>query len=195
MSEAKINDLQVHVGRSEVGFENIAPELFKYRNFSGKNGDRYIQLELPEEYARELKNLGWRVKKRGLNEAIGGYMNSDNMDADLEDAHYFMSIKVNYESSVHVPDIWRIVDGYDAMVLLKPNHSNINRDVAILDKDKILTADLTISGSKPNAKDGLRTPYLWDAKFTVDRSYIDENNNKYSGFKRYADDGPLPWEQ
>lgn len=192
--------MEMTVNRNYLKLDKLTSADFKWRQFGGKNGERYVQIELPEEYAKDLRNLGWRVKKRGKSADLGGYMNSDNMDANLEDAHYFMSIKINYESDVHVPDIWRIVEGYeDIMVLMVPGNqtSSKERDLATLDKDYIKSAKLKISHSKPNAKDGMMTPYLWDAKITVSLSAMEDDfdDEEFEGRTQFVTDGPLPWEK
>ena len=192
--------MEMTVNRNYLVLDKLTAADFKWRQFGGKNGERYVQIELPEEYAKDLRNLGWRVKKRGKSADLGGYMNSDNMDANLEDAHYFMSIKINYDSGVHIPDIWRIVEGYeDIMVLMVPSNqtSSKERDLATLDKDYIKSAKLRISHSKPNAKDGMMTPYLWDAKITVSLSAMEDDfdDEEFEGRTQFVTDGPLPWEK
>lgn len=193
----------MHVNKRELVFEEVPESMFKYKNLKGQGGSRYIQLELPEEYAIQLAKENWRVKKRGFDPNIGGYSTSDDMDAPLERAQYFVSLQVNYNSPVRTPTIYRLGDGDDFMVLMKPESKVAVRDVGLIDKDVIkeytyigdkkIPTTLIIGGSY-NKRDGKITLYLNDATFVVERSYSVDARSKFDGIKKIDDDGELPWD-
>jgi hypothetical protein len=183
----------MHVNKRELVFEEVPESMFKYKNLKGQGGSRYIQLEVQESYAIELAKDNWRVKKRGFDPNIGGYVTSDDMDAPLERAQYFVSLQVNYNSPVQTPVIYRLVDGDDSMVLMKPDSKIAARDVGRIDKDIIKEATLVIGGSY-NKRDGKITLYLNEATFVVERSYSASAMSKFDGIKKIDDDGELPWD-
>ena len=157
------------------------PEL-KYRNFGGNksqynpNGDRKFDLILSEDIARRLFDLGWRVKKKGLF-SDGSYHKTSDLDADCEDSYFFMTVNVNIDSKVP-PRIYRCYDeDEDKLWELKPRARNAEHDLACIDGDTIINAEMDIYGWK-SRRDGIITPYLDMAIFTVEKGL---NGARFAG--------------
>ena len=153
--------------------DGVVNSEIKYRNFSGKksdynpNGDMKFDLVLDEQSARYLFEQGWRVKKKGLF-SDGSYHKTSDLDADCEDAYFFMTVNVNMNSK-NPPKIYRCYDeDEDRMWELKKNARNVEFDLACVDGDTIVNAELDIYGWK-SRRDGILTPYLDLAIFTVEK--------------------------
>lgn len=187
--------MEMKVFRKELRFTNVPENALKWMNLAGRpsannpKGARSFELELPEEYARDLAEFGWRVKKRGKDVSKDKFVNSPDMDADLEDATYKMKITVNYDSK-NPPKIYRVVDGENRRRPMKPDASNPDYDVAKIDNDSILYCDLIINGWV-SSRDGIISPFLDTAIFVVEENEI---LDKWASFDiEEEDDGAVPW--
>lgn len=187
--------MEMKIFRKELRFSNVPESMLKWLNLSGRpspnnpKGARSFELELPEKEALDLADLGWRVKKRGYDKDRDKFVNSSDMNADLDNATYKMKITVNYDSK-NPPKIYRIVDGVNKRRLLKPDAEDPDRDVAKIDNDSILYCDLILNGWVSN-RDGIISPFLNIAYFVVESNEI---LDKWASFDvDDEDDGDLPW--
>lgn len=186
--------MEMKIFRKELRLTNVPESMLKWLNLGGRpsannpKGARSFELELDEESARDLFDLGWRVKKRGKDVSKDKFVNSSDMDADLEDATYKMKITVNYDSK-NPPKIYRVVDGEMKRRLLKPDAENPDYDVAKIDNDSILYCDLIINGWT-SSRDGIISPFLDTAIFVVEENEV---LDKWSAFDVEDEDGEVPW--
>lgn len=187
--------MEMKIFRKELRFSNVPESMLKWLNLAGRpspnnpKGARSFELELSEKEALDLVDLGWRIKKRGYDKDRDKFVNSSDMNADLDNATYKMKITVNYDSK-NPPKIYRVVDGVNKRRLLKPDAEDPDRDVAKIDNDSILYCDLIINGWVSN-RDGLISPFLNIAYFVVESNEI---LDKWASFDvDDEDDGDLPW--
>lgn len=187
--------MEMKIFRKELRFSNVPESMLKWLNLAGRpspnnpKGARSFELELPEKEALDLADLGWRVKKRGYDKDRDKFVNSSDMNADLDNATYKMKITVNYDSK-NPPKIYRIVDGVNKRRLLKPDAEDPDRDVAKIDNDSILYCDLILNGWVSN-RDGIISPFLNIAYFVVESNEI---LDYWASFDvDDEDDGDLPW--
>lgn len=187
--------MEMKIFRKELRFSNVPESMLKWLNLAGRpspnnpKGARSFELELPEKEALDLAELGWRVKKRGYDKDCGKFVNSSDMNADLDNATYKMKITVNYDSKTP-PKIYRVVDGENKRRLLKPDAEDPDRDVAKIDNDSILYCDLILNGWVSN-RDGIISPFLNVAYFVVESNEI---LDKWASFDvDDEDNGDLPW--
>ena len=187
--------MEMKIFRKELRLSNVPESMLKWLNLAGRpspnnpKGARSFELELPEKEALDLADLGWRVKKRGYDKDLDKFVNSSDMNADLDNATYKMKITVNYDSK-NPPKIYRIVDGTNKKRLLKPDAEDPSRDVAKIDNASILYCDLILNGWVSN-RDGIISPFLNIAYFVVESNDIID---KWASFDADdEDDGDLPW--
>ena len=165
-----------------LNLDGITGGEFKWRNFGGKkspnnpDGDRKFDLILAEDIARRLHDLGWRVKKSGLFPDNIRHATS-NLDADCEDSYFFMTVRVTPDSK-QPPKIYRCYEeNEDKLWELKPRARNAEHDLACLDGDIIVNAEMDLYGWK-SRRDGILTPYLDLGIFTVEKGL---NGARFAG--------------
>lgn len=188
--------MEMQIFRKELRFTDVPEEMLKWLNLGGRpskmnpNGARSFELELPEDYARDLADLGWRVKKRGYDPDKDKFINTDDLDADLDKSLFKIKITVNYDSN-NPPKIYRVVDGQKTRRLMRADAENADYDVGKIDNDAIVSCDLIINGWK-SSRDGIISPFLDTAIFVVkENSVLD----KWSNFDVEDEYGTAPWEQ
>ena len=188
--------MEMQIFRKELRFIDVPETMLKWMNLGGRpsnfnpKGARSFELELVEDDAIFLFDNGWRVKKRGYDPDKDKFVNTSDMDADLEKATYKMKITVNYDSN-NPPKIYRVVEGQKTRRLMKPDAENADYDVGKIDNDAIVSCDLIINGWK-SSRDGIISPFLDTAIFVVrENSVLD----KWSNFDIEDDDGVTPWEE
>lgn len=116
----------------------------RFKNFSGakteynREGDRYINIKLPEEMVEPLENAGWTIKTLKPKE---------EGDAPVR----YINVKIRYKSQggKKDPKIYKGVSA-DNMHLIK------EENVGDLDKDEIVKMDIVINPSyfDRNGKEG-----------------------------------------
>ena len=174
-------------GKRNVSFDNVPGEMFKWKQFGGGPKERYFTLEIPEAFAKELAEFGWRIKKRGFNPNTNGYDTTDDLDAPFENAYYQMKAYISYESLYSQPEVWRIIEDEKAMTKLQYGTDD-DRDVKILDRDIIISADIDLNGYVgKKSRDGLMTPYVENITVRVKRptNSAQRWNEKYKDFEKY----------
>jgi hypothetical protein len=185
--------MELKFGRKDLVISGISGNQFRWLNLGGRQskynakGQRNFELEIPEEFAADLQQFGWRVKKNGKDANLGKYINTDDLDANLENAIYKMKVIVNYDSK-KPPQIYRIVDGKKQKRLMTPNAKNPDFDLSKLDSDMIISGDVTINGYR-SLDDGKISAYLAVATFIVEENEV---LDKYSDFVLETDDGVVP---
>lgn len=155
-----------------LSIDGITNDELKFRNIRGevsdfnRNGDRMFDLVLSESEAMYLYDNGWRVKKRGKGDD-GKYHKYSDLNAPCEDAYYFMTINVNLNSRSPAKVFRCFEEDEDTMYDTTPHANNAVNDMNTVDYDTILNGELYIYGWK-SRKDGIVTPYLDSAIFTVE---------------------------
>lgn len=186
--------MEMSIFKKELHLTDVPANCLMWMNLEGRasnyniKGARNFELELPEEYARDLHELGWRVKKRGYDPDRDKFINTDDLDADLEKAIYKIKITVNYDSN-EPPQIYRVVKGSTKRRLMKPNAENPDWNVAKIDSDRIDTCDLIINGWR-SKKDSIISAFLSTAIFVVQENEV---TDKWASFE-IEDEGSVPWE-
>lgn len=155
-------------------------------NYNAK-GSRNFELELPEDYARDLAELGWRVKKHGYDSDQDKFVNTSDLDADLDKSIFKIKVTVSYDSN-EPPQVFRVVKGQNKKRLMRPNAANVDYDVARIDSDRIEYADLIINGWR-SKRDGLMSAFLGVAVFVVEENAV---LDKWAAYD-LEDDGEVPW--
>jgi hypothetical protein len=188
--------MEMQMFRKEIRFIDVPESMLKWMNLGGRpsqynpKGARSFELELPEENARDLYELGWRVKKRGYDPDKDKFVNVSDLDAPLEKETYKLKVTVNYDSN-NPPKIYRVVDGQKTRRLMKPDAENADHDVAKIDNDAILSCDLIINGWK-SSRDGIISAFLDTAVFVVEENSV---LDKWSSFDvEDEDSAEYPWE-
>ena len=77
--------MEMQLFRKEVRFTDVPASNLRWLNLEGRasnyniKGSRNFELELPEDYARDLADLGWRVKKNGYDPDKDKFVNTDDL--------------------------------------------------------------------------------------------------------------------
>lgn len=195
--------MAVKIFKRKLDIENVSGEMLRYLNFSGRDTNGFnpnhhmsFDIEFNEDDARALYDLGWRIKVKGLIPGTQERARNARFDDELDNKTYHATVNVSFDYPCYV---YRIIEGTNTMVRLRPDSPNPLRNIAVLDSDSIVKADLTIRGSYTK-KDGLISLYLEDGKFHVSSGRLQD---KYAGFVVDDDepdlvdqeyDGDAPWE-
>lgn len=191
--------MEMELGRNAISLLNVPGDCLRWMNLGGRattynaEGRRNFEVELPEDYARDLYEDGWRIKKRGCIPGTKEYKNFEfDADVDLDDVTYKIKVTANFDSQ-RPPTVYRLVEGQKKLVPLYTDGIG-DRNVSIIDKDYILSCDLDLNGyvATKGKKDGLKGIYLDNAVFVVRGSAA---RNKYADFEIADDDnGDVPWD-
>ena len=185
--------MEMQLFKKEVRFTDVPSANLRWLNLEGRasnyniKGSRNFELELPEDYARDLADLGWRVKKNGYDPDKDKFVNTDDLDADLDKAMFKIKVTVNYDSN-EPPQVYRVVKGQNKRRLMKPDAENPDWNISRIDGDRIEYADLILNGWR-SKKDGIISAFLAVGIFVVEENEVLDKWSKYE----LEDDGELPW--
>ena len=186
--------MEMKVFKKELHLTDVPAANIMWLNLEGRasnyniKGARNFELELPEDFARDLQDLGWRVKKRGYDPDKDKFVNTDDLDADLDKAIYKIKVTVNYDST-EPPQIYRIISGSNKRRLMRPDAENPEYNISRIDGDRIETADFIINGWR-SKKDSIISAFLSTAMFVVQENEV---LDKWASGE-IEDDGQVPWE-
>ena len=186
-----MEEIKVTVLRNELRITALPKSMIKWMNLAGRptkwdaKGTRVIEIAVPPQDAKNLFDLGWRIKVNGYDPDQDKWVNSNNMDdaQKLNDAYYKLKITVSYDS-LRPPKVFRVVEGKDTKKLMRPNATRGEFDVARIDNDEIVSCDLIINAYR-SKKDGKISGYLDTAVFVVKENEV---LDKWASFKTEAED-------
>ena len=179
----KISAVPSGTGRVYLWCKDGTRDDINQRDLTGtgkwnKSGSPYFNINLTEEQARELFNADWRVKKRGkdmkqLNKRgePGKWVNSPDLDADLEQFNYILEPRVSY-TGINPCRIIRIIPGKEQRELFF-NSPDRATDISILNNDVWMKWKAVIRSWR-NPDDGIITGYLEKLWVEVMQNEFDE---------------------
>lgn len=195
--------MEVRVFKRTVSFVDVPGECILYKNFAGRdpkgynqNHERMFDIELSEQDAKLLYDLGWRVKVYGIDPNTGKRPKNPEFYDELENKTYRVTVKVSFK---YPTDVWRIVEGSNKKVKLYPDVKDRGHNISILDGDNIISADIDCRGSV-NPNDGIISLYNDVSHFVVANSrsaekYSSFEADDYEAIPQEEFDGEAPWEK